>query len=131
MKGHSKHGLAIAVSRTHTPLFRTLVPFEPSPPSASAVLKQEYLTLLINAFATSVLLDTSTSFTLRTLIEWLTKTNTDEMMSHIANVAHEFNREVEQYAIDRCRNDGDVFLRLLLVVVVVVVVVMMMIIAFL
>ncbi len=101
MKGHSKHGLAIAVSRTHPPLFRALVPFEPSPPSASAILKQEYLTLLINAFATSVLLDASASFTLSTLIEWLTKTNTDELLTHIANVAHEFNSEIQQYAIER------------------------------
>ena len=89
VKGQSKNSLAIAVSRTHQPLLRQAVPFEPVAQAAAVILRQKSLVLLINAFARSVLSDGAQRFQLAILFDWITTTTSDQMLEMLENVVQD------------------------------------------
>ena len=89
VKGQTKNSLAIAVSRTHRPLLRQAVPFEPVAHAAAVILRQQSLVLLINAFSRSVLSDGAQKFELAVLIDWITTTTLDDMLEMMENVVQD------------------------------------------
>ena len=92
--------LAIAVSRSHPPLFKKLIPYEPSPHGAATILRHKSLQALVHAFASSVLRNDSPRFMLSALIEWLL-VSCGDLQSLFGEDADDIDPQVAQHAMDR------------------------------
>jgi hypothetical protein len=103
LKGRSRHGLAVAVSRTLPPLFTRNIPFEVVPTSATEVVRTKSLKFLVNLFARSTLTYAAPSFKLSALLQWLLMLNPMELQSILKDYAHDISTEaeVEKYTVER------------------------------